>query len=152
MRKARDGPSESMSRVNLIVHERRGLWARQLRPRVAGWPVRLIESRSRDDLAAALGRAPHSLAVVDVGNNARGVLEDLIWTRPIERDALVLVLDPNRNEIVASLARELGACLAIQGFCPPPRVAAILERWHRLCLARKERAGWIGECDSDSES
>jgi hypothetical protein len=91
------------------------------------------------------------MAVVDLGGTPRGVLDDIGRCRPADHGSLVLVLDPQRHEGVARLARELGASLVISGFCPPPRALAVLERWCRVCLARREHAGWLGETASETE-
>ncbi len=57
-------------------------------------------------------------------------------------DAWVLVLDPEANDGVAGLARELGATYAVSGFVPPPVVADLLTRWVALAARRIERDGW----------
>ena len=48
------------------------------------------------------------------------------------RNARVLVLDPERQEGVAALARELGATHVISGFVTPPEVAVLIDRWITL--------------------
>jgi hypothetical protein len=140
-----------MDRIALVVHERRGVWVRQLRPRVADWPVTLIETRGPDDLAAALGASPYSILIADLGGSPRAILHDIGLSRRVDHHCLALVLDPQRHEGAATLARELGATLVIAGFCPPPRVVAILERWLRLCRARRRQAGWVADTVDEIE-
>lgn len=127
------------------------MWARQLRTRVAPWPARLVESRGRDDLAAAVARSPFAMIVIDLGNSVRAMLDDLRACDPHTHGALVLVLDPSRQEGVAGLARELGASRVISGQCPPPRIVEILENWCRLCLARRKSAGWLPDAAEDPD-
>ena len=64
-------------RLTLIVHERRGRWARRLRPLVAGWGARLVESRSADDLTSAIATAACPIVVLDLGERLRPGLDDL---------------------------------------------------------------------------
>ena len=54
----------------------------------------------------------------------------------------MLVLDPEANDGVVGLARELGATYAVSGFVPPPVVADLLTRWVALAARRIERDGW----------
>jgi len=68
----------------------------------------------------------------------------------------VLVLDPEGNEEVAELARELGATLVISGLVPPPEVASLVDRWITLAAVQTEREGWsrsmAAESPFDAES
>lgn len=134
-----------MPRQPMVIHERLGIWARQLRPRLSSWPIRWTESRSAVDLEAALARAPRPIVVIDLGDRPRSGLEDL--DRAVRRapDALVLVLDPAEHAGIATLARELGASLVLSGKVPPPLVAARLDRWLLLCRCRGEADGWAGD-------
>lgn len=127
----------------LVTHERIGHWARQLRPRFADRPVRLVETRSAADLAAALAGAPWPLAVVDLARRPGAGLDDLERAIRVAPDALVLVLDPGAHEGVAPLAREIGASLVITGPTNPPAVARLLCRWLGLAGRRAEAAGWF---------
>jgi hypothetical protein len=131
-------------RIPLIVHERRALWAAQLRPRVAGWPVRLLETRSAAELAGALRRSPRPLLVADLGGRPVAALDDLAQAVPAAPGALVLVLDPGRTPGVALVTRELGATHLLAGPVPPPVVVALLERWLALARRRLELCGWPG--------
>src|SRR5260370_41604870 len=81
----------------LIVHERIGTWARQLRPRAAGWGARLIESRSKTDLRAALFGAACPIVIVDLGDRPRARLDDLDHALTLAPAALAVVLDPHAH-------------------------------------------------------
>jgi hypothetical protein len=126
----------------VVIHERRGLWARQLRPRLAAWPVRWVETRSAADLDAALVGAVGPIVVIDLARRVRAGLEDL--DRAVERapNALVLVLDPEAREGVAVLARELGATHVVSGVATPPALADLLARWLPLAQRQAEGEGW----------
>lgn len=131
-----------MPRHPLVIHERLGRWARQLRPRVAGWPVRLVETRSGEDLASALSLAPFPLVVIDLDRWPARILADLQRVRLADSSALALVLDPGSSPGVPTLARELGATLVKSGFVPPPEVEALLARWLGLARTRLDASGW----------
>ncbi len=128
----------------LVIHERIATWARQLRPRLVDGavPVLVVESRSADDLDAALAGAACPLVVIDLGRRPRAALEDLDRAVKAAPDALILVLDPNANDGAALLAREMGATHVISGPAQPPAVAALLNRWLPLARKRSEAAGW----------
>jgi hypothetical protein len=138
-----------MRRLPLAVHERLGRWARQLRPRVAGWPVRLVETRSAPELARALAGSACSLGLVDLGDRPLDGLDDLDFALRLAPDALVLVLDPSRCDEVASLARELGAAHVLSGVATPPAVVDLLARWLPLARRRAEAAGWVAAPEPD---
>jgi hypothetical protein len=122
-----------------------GHWARQLRPRVAGWPVRLVETRSATDLAVTLAGSACSLALVDLGDRPVAGLEDLDQALSLAPNALVLVLDPSASAEVAPLARELGAAHVISGVAIPPAVVGLLARWMPLARRRAEVEGWAAD-------
>jgi len=130
------------SPVAVVLHERRGNWARQLRPRLQGWPVRWFESRSAADLAAAINGLVAPVVVIELGKDPSGPLEDLIGLIERNSSARVLVIDPEAREGVEALARELGAAHVVSGFAPPPEIAGLIERWIRLALVEAELAGW----------
>lgn len=127
----------------LVIHERRGRWARQLRPRFAGQPVRVVETRSDLDLRNALRGTDAALVLVDLEERDVSVLDELVGALQGARDPLVLVLISARDALAAELARECGASDLCVGFVPPPEVAARLERWLRVCLERRARGGWF---------
>ena len=126
----------------LVVHERVGNWARQLRPRLAGRPVRLVETRSADDLEAALAGAACPILLVDLARRPRAALEDLDRGLRVSPGALALVLDPEGHEGAALLAREVGASHVAAGPVTPPAVVDLLSRWLPLAQRRSESAGW----------
>lgn len=127
----------------LVIHERIGTWARHVRPRLtAGGPVRVVESRSAGDLAAALAGAACPVVVLDLGRRPRAALDDLDRALAVAPDALVLVLDPGPHAGAALLARELGATHVLSGPATPPAVAALVARWLPLARRRTEAVGW----------
>jgi hypothetical protein len=134
-----------MPRQPMVIHERLGIWARQLRPRLASWPIRWTESRSAADLEAAVSGAPRPIVVLDLGNRPLSGLEDLDRAVRAARDALFLVLDPAEHAGIPTLARALGATLVLSGVVPPPAVAARLALWLRLTRRRAEADGWAGD-------
>lgn len=140
-----------MIRLPLVTHERLGNWARQLRPRVAGWPVRLVETRSADELAGALGRSACPLVVLDLGDRPRAGLEDLDRALPAAPNALVLALERTGQPAVALLARELGATHVLSGVATPPMVLNLLGRWLPLALRRAESDGWTRQLETETE-
>jgi hypothetical protein len=131
-----------LASLPLVIHERLGNWARQLRPRLAGWPVRLSESRSPADLEAAVAGTACPIVVIDASRRPRAALEDLDRAIRAAPRAMVLVLDPDGHEEVARLAREIGATHVLSGVITPPAVALLLARWIPLAQRRAEGDGW----------
>src|SRR5439155_1731351 len=66
-----------VSRPLLIVHERLGTWARQVRPLAARWPARLVETRSAADLDMALRQVACPVLLIDLADRIRAGLDDL---------------------------------------------------------------------------
>jgi hypothetical protein len=132
----------SLTLVALILHERLGNWARQLRPRLHDLPIRLFETRSRPDLDAVLTGLARPVVLIDPGKHlAEGLLDlDLVHRRA--PDALIIVNNPDSYTEVTSLARELGATHVLSGFVPPPEVAILLIRWITLARRYLESDGW----------
>lgn len=131
-----------MASLTVVIHERRGTWARHLRPRLSSWPIRWAETRSADDLEAALAGAACPVVVLDLARSARAGLEDLDRAVQGAPGAMVLVLDPEAHEGVAVLARELGATHVIAGVATPPAVADLLARWLPMAQRQAEGEGW----------
>jgi hypothetical protein len=125
----------------VILHERLGTWAGQLRGRLQDRPVRWYETRSAADLDAALLGVACPVVVIDLGRNLEA-LRDLDRLVQLAPGARTLVLDPEGHEGVPALARELGATEVISGFVPPPEVAGRIDRWIGLASARIDREGW----------
>jgi DNA-binding NtrC family response regulator len=135
----------------LVIHERIGSWARQIRGRVHVGGIRVVETRSATDLKKALAGAAYPLVVIDLGRRPRASLEDLDRAMRVAPDALVLVLDPESYEGAALLARELGAAHVMSGPVTPPAVACLLNRWLPLALRRAEAAGWSASAPEPAE-
>lgn len=143
-----------MTRVALVLHERFGTatWSAQLRPRLAGLPVRWFETRSHADLVEALTGQACPVVLIDLRNSPAEGLADLAWVSRLSSAARVLLLDPVGHEEVADLARELGATHAISGFVPPPVVANLLARWIDLAVRQSDREGWSRPLPVDASS
>jgi CheY-like chemotaxis protein len=127
----------------LVTHERRGVWARQLGPQAAhaGWPVRLVESRSRGDAVRGVAGRTCPLALIDLGERPVAGLDVLDAVMQAAPAALVLVLDPSADAAIDRLARELGAAQVLSR-PRPPEVVALLDRWVALARTRCEASGW----------
>ena len=132
----------ALTRVAVILHERRGNWAGQLRTRLQDRPVRWIETRSAADLDAALLGLACPVVLIDLRNDPAQGLNDLDRVLRQSPAARILVLDPEEEQGVVELARELGAAQVISGFVPPPEVANLLDRWIKLAVTQIEREGW----------
>jgi DNA-binding NtrC family response regulator len=137
----------------LVIHERIGVWARQLRPRLSDRPVRVIETRSSADLEAAIAGAGVVCPVVllDLARRVRAGLDDLQRVTAAAPEALVLVLDPQAHEGVALLARESGAMHVMSGPATPPEVEGLLARWLGLAQRRGELDGWASAAAGPAE-
>ena len=136
-----------MPSSTVVTHERRATWARHLRPRLAATgsglgPIRLVESRSGDDLERAVRGTSSPVVVIDVADRPRAMLEDLDRAASACPSGLFLVLDPRAHPGVSALAFELGATLVMAGVVPPTRVARMVLRWLPLARRRAEGAGW----------
>ncbi len=127
--------------VLAATHERRNFWARQLRPRLAGKPVRWVETRSRAALSRVLAGVGCGLVVFDLGAGTVETYEELATTAALAPEALVLAVNADARALDA--ARELGATLALPAATTPPEVAALLARWVDVALRRNARAGWL---------
>lgn len=131
-----------MTLVALILHERLGNWARQLRPRLQNLPIRFFETRSRADLDAVLTALACPVVLIDPGKQLATALLDIDLVQSRAPDALILVSNPDSHTEVTTLARELGATYVLSGFVPPPEVAGLLIRWITLARRHIERDGW----------
>ncbi len=150
----RSDPAESVGlrvRVPLIIHERLARWGRQLRPRVATWPVRVHETRSSSDLVVALGRSACPILIIDLTDRPRQGLEALERAMANSPNLLTLALESGSHPEVLSLARELGATHVVSGLATPPDVMAILARWLPLAIRRAESDGWAGDPEPEPE-
>ncbi|MDR3632282.1 MAG: hypothetical protein P4L84_00520 [Isosphaeraceae bacterium] len=140
-----------MANLPVVLHERLGYWARHLRPRLPGWPVRWVETRSTADLHAALEGASCPIVLIDLGHRPRAGLEDLGEVHQVAPNSLSLVLNPLRLDGVPVLARRLGATHVMSGIAPPPLVADLLERWLPLARQRRDSQGWCRELPPEPE-
>ena len=134
---------------SIVIHERLGTWARQLRPRFGPDSIRWSESRTVDELTRVASEGPCPILVVDLGDRPEPGLRALIAGLAVAPQALSLVLDPNPGPDFAGLARDLGATLVLSGPVVPPRVVSLLHRWIPLAARRSEAAGWSPARPSD---
>jgi hypothetical protein len=143
------GRGRSLTNVPVILHERLGNWARQLRPRFHDLPIRLIETRSSADLDAVLTGVACPVVLIDAGTQlASGLLAlDLVLSRA--PDALVLFDSHEPHCEASALARELGAAHVLSGFLPAPHVANLMLRWILLARRRIEQSGWSRLSETD---
>jgi hypothetical protein len=141
-----------LTRVAVIIHERLGTWARQLRPRLHEQPVRWFETRSAADLERVLTGLAHPVVLVDLGNQPVSDLAVLGLVLHRVSDARVLVVDSHARHHVLTLARELGATHVVSGFVPPPIVAELLAHWIALARRALEGAGWFAPPVLDARS
>ena len=143
--------------IPVATHERRGEWARQLRPRLLAWPTelgsfRLVESRSVDDLERVVAGQPAPIVLLDVSDRPREALDALERAARLAPNGLFLVLDPRSHPELDRTARELGATLVLPGFVPPPRVADLIARWIPLARRRASADGWSPPLDVRPEA
>ena len=131
-----------MSSLRLVIHERLGYWARHLKPRLVGWPIAWVSTRSTADLEAALRSTACPIVVIDVGDRPRAATEDLDRAMGTAPQALILVLDPRAHDGFAAVALELGASHVMTGGVVPPAVSDLLALWVRLAQTRNEAEGW----------
>ena len=139
-----------MNRVAIVLHERLGNWAAQVRPRLACRPVRWFETRSAADLREILPGLGRPVVLLDLGSRTLEALRDLDQVVNLAPGARVLVLDPEARPEVAALARELGATHVLAGFVPPPAVASLIDRWIDLAVREQSREGWSRPLPVDS--
>jgi CheY-like chemotaxis protein len=132
----------ALASLAVVIHERLGTWARQLRPRLVDGPIRWVETRSTADLEAALTGVACPVVLIDLSRRSRAGLEDLDRAAQAAPNALILVLDPQAHEGVPALARELGATHVFSGPVTPPAVARLIARWLSVARRRSEGDGW----------
>jgi hypothetical protein len=141
-----------LTRTAVILHERIGNWARQLRPRLFDLPIRWFETRSTADLGLVLTGMACPVVLIDLALSPASGLRGLQTILDRASDARVLVLDAEVHEDAAGLVREMGATHVFSGFVPPPVVASLLRRWVKLASARVEHGGWSKPLVPDPES
>ena len=110
-----------------------------------------METRSADDLEAALTGRACPIVLIDLAKRPRAGLEDLDRAARTAPNALILVLDPQAHEGVPLLARELGATHVFSGPVTPPEVVRMITRWLPLALRQTESDGWSIACKPEPE-
>jgi hypothetical protein len=131
-----------LASIAVVLHERLGTWAGQLRARLQDLPVRWYETRSAADVEEAIRGMACPVVLIDLSRNVVEGLRQLDQITARSPGARVLVLDPDSIKDVPMLARELGATHVISGFVPPPRVAALIARWVDLAAREMTRGEW----------
>jgi len=138
-----------LSRVGLVVHERLGRWARQLRSRLSGPAVRLKETRSWTDLEEAITGLIAPVVLIDLKDLGDEGLVHLARLSEQSSDARVLVLGPSGDEDRKQLARELGATHVLAGASAPEETAQLLGAWVKLAAWEAEHGGWQRRLEPD---
>jgi hypothetical protein len=133
----------------VVLHERSGSWAGQLRPRLGDVPARWFETRSTVDLLAAVAGRASPVVLIEAGTDAEPALRDLTRVAASASAPLILFLDPRARPEVLRAARELGATLAETGRITPPEAADHMERWIGLAARAIEREGWTRAVTAD---
>jgi hypothetical protein len=140
-----------MPQSRVIIHERLGRWAGQLRPRFHGWPVRWAETRSTSALIRAAKLSTYPIFVIDLADRPLKGLDDLDEALTAAHSGLAVVLDPTDRPEIATLARELGATLTLGGLIVPPVVEGLLRRWIPLTIQRAGLEGWSPTIEPEPE-
>ena len=109
--------NRSLTYVPVILHERLGNWARQLRPGCTSRRSAGLRRARRKTWTNVLTGLCSPVVLIDLGERLAAGLADL--DRVVQRasDARILVLDPESRDEVACLARELGATHRHQDSC-----------------------------------
>ena len=118
-----------MSLIPLIIFERRGRWAEQLRPRLQHRPVRIREARSAADCRRTLRGVRGSLAVLDLTPDPLAGLRALEAILDVDAQATVLVLAGRSLRHLAPLMLELGATHFVAEPPDPDVLAGWLDRF-----------------------
>jgi hypothetical protein len=140
-----------MPQSHVIIHERLGRWAGQLRPRFQGWPVRWTETRSTSALVRTAKLSTYPIFVIDLADRPLMGLDDLDEALTAAHSGLAVVLDPTDRPEVATLARVLGATLILGGQVVPPVVEDLLKRWIPLAIQRAGLEGWSPTIEPEPE-
>ena len=91
------------------------------------------------------------VVLIDLAHRPRAGLEDLDRAAQAAPNALILILDPQAHEGVATLARELGATHVLSGPATPPAVTQLIARWLPLAQRQTEGDGWSNALEPEPE-
>jgi hypothetical protein len=136
---------------SVIIHERLANWARQLRPRLQGWPIRWSETRTTSSLLEVVARSNVPILVIELDERPARGLKDLQAALEVNSSTLSLVIDPIGHDNLVELGRELGATLVLSGVVVPPEVESLLHRWLPLARHRAESGGWWPTLEPEPE-
>jgi DNA-binding response OmpR family regulator len=128
--------------IDLILYERLAHWYRVLAAHLAEKPIRLVETRTADEMEQALDRSALPLVLIDLGDHperALGVLERAARHRS---EPIILVLVPQADPHLECVARELGVGDVLTRDVTPPELLALLQRWVLVLIRRLEKGGW----------
>lgn len=126
----------------VVLHERSGSWARQLRARLGNGPARWVETRSTADLLEAIAGAAAPVVLIEAGPDPAPSIHDLARVVARGSSPRILFIDPLGRLEAMDAARELGATLAVSGSAAPPEVAGLIGRWIELSRQAGAREGW----------
>ena len=118
-----------MSFIPLLVFERHGQLAEQLRPRMKHRPIRVREARSAADCRRALRGVRGSLAVLDFSGDALAGLRALEAVLDVDPQAAILVLGDRPLAGLGPRLLELGATHVAEAPGDPEVLAAWLDRF-----------------------
>lgn len=133
----------------VVLHERSGAWARQLRARLDDVPARWFETRSTADLLAATRACTSPVVLIEAAPDPAPALRDLAVLAASASSPFVLFVDPRGRPEVLGAARESGATRAVSGRVTPPEVAALAARWISLAGRAVDREGWTRPIPAD---
>lgn len=126
----------------VVLHERSGGWARQLRSRLGAGPARWVETRSTAELLDAVAGGASPVVLIEAGRDPEAALRDLAMVVARGSSPLTLFIDPIGRPEVVEMAREFGATHVGAGRFTPPEVAALIGRWIELSARAGAREGW----------
>lgn len=133
----------------VVLHERSGVWARQIRSRLGDVHARWFETRSAADLLAAASACTSPVVLIEAASDPAPALRDLALLAASASSPLILFVDPKGRPEVLGPARELGATLAASGRVTPPEVASLVARWLGLGRRALAREGWTRPIPAD---
>lgn len=133
----------------VVLHERSGTWARQLRARLQDLPARWFETRSTSELTAATSACTSPVVLIESGTDPAPAIRDLARLVATASSPRILFLDPAGRPDVLRAAGEMGATLAPLDRPTPPEVAAIVRRWAALTALEIASEGWTRPLPAD---
>ncbi|WP_165071705.1 hypothetical protein [Paludisphaera rhizosphaerae] len=134
--------NQARSQVVVVLHERSGVWARQLRARLDGAPVRWAETRSTAGLLEAVIGDATPVVLIEGGPDPEKALREVAQVVERGSSPLIMFIDPFDRLDVMDAARDLGVTRAVSGRVAPPEVAELIGRWIGLSAKAYASEGW----------